>query len=206
MMKTEFRCPQCGQASGSIEQFSAGRTRCSRCGLVQRIPEAAAAHTVEPGFYQLEPMAVTPGGSPPREPVQRLPVAQRAPTSRLGWLEHIRPWVFETSQVQGIGAWLVILSAADLLMTFTLLRRSDAFFESNPIAQWFYQQWNITGMVFFKFSMIGGVILLSEIIERKRPGWGRFVLLVGCVGAAFAVYQGGRLYLADSVPMTVEMD
>ena len=45
-------------------------------------------------------------------------------------------------------------------------------------------------MVFFKFSIIGGVILLSEIIERKRPGWGRFVLLVGCIGAAYAVFTG----------------
>ncbi len=62
-------------------------------------------------------------------------------------------------------------------------------------------------MVFFKFSIIGGVILLSEIIERKRPGWGRFVLMVGCLGAAYAVFQGGRLYLAsENAPMHAELD
>ena len=59
----------------------------------------------------------------------------------------------------------------------------------------------MTGMVFFKFSMIAGVILLSEIIERNRPGWGRFVLLVGCIGAAYAVFTGGRLYMTAEVPM-----
>jgi hypothetical protein len=65
----------------------------------------------------------------------------------------------------------------------------------------------MAGMVFFKFSVIGGVILLSEIIERKRPGWGRMVLLVGCIGAVYAVFQGGRLYLAaDDAPMAAELD
>jgi hypothetical protein len=64
----------------------------------------------------------------------------------------------------------------------------------------------MAGMVFFKFSMIAGVILLSEIIERNRPGWGRFVLLIGCIGAAYAVFTGGRLYMAADIPMTVELD
>jgi hypothetical protein len=91
-------------------------------------------------------------------------------------------------------------------MTFALLRKSAVYVESNPIAQWFFARWNMTGMVFFKFSMIAGVILLSEIIERKRPGWGRFVLLVGCIGAAYAVFTGGRLYMAPDVPLAVELD
>jgi hypothetical protein len=203
-MKTEFHCTRCSQVFGAIGRLSAGRARCARCGLVQRIPEAAC--TIEPSCYELAPMAVAPAGSRADGLERRQAEQQIAPSPSSGWLGYIRPWVFETSQVQGIGVWLIILSAADLLMTFALLRRSDLFFESNPIAQWFYSQWNITGMVFFKFTIIGGVILLSEIIERKRPGWGRFVLLVGCVGAAFAVFQGGRLYLADSLPVAVEMD
>jgi len=102
---------------------------------------------------------------------------------------------------------LIILSAADLLMTFFLLQRSPVFFESNPIAHWFFAKWNMAGMVFFKFSIIGGVILLSEIIERHRPGWGRFVLFIGCVGAAYAVFHGFRLYIShDNLPMTAELD
>jgi hypothetical protein len=68
------------------------------------------------------------------------------------------------------------------------------------------ERWDIAGMVGFKFSLIAGVILLSEIIERKRPGWGRFVLLVGCIGAVYAVFTGGRLYLAPEVPVAAELD
>jgi hypothetical protein len=91
-------------------------------------------------------------------------------------------------------------------MTSVLLRKGSAFYESNPIAHWFLSKWNMTGMVCFKFSVIAGVVLLSEIIERKRPGWGRFVLLVGCIGAAYAIFTGGRLYMAAEVPMAVEVD
>ena len=205
-MKTEFRCPRCGQAFGASVHSSSGRATSAGCGLAQRIPEVVPAHAAEPSCYQLAPVAAAPVASRSVGPQRRQSEPLELRSSRLRRLQHLRPWVFEASHVQGIGAWLVLLSAADLLMTFTLLRRSELFFESNPIAQWFFAKWNITGMVFFKFSIIAGVILLSEIIERKRPGWGRFVLLVGCVGAAFAVFQGGRLYLADMVPVAVEMN
>jgi hypothetical protein len=98
-----------------------------------------------------------------------------------------------------MGTCLVVLSAADLFMTFTLLNASHRFIESNPIAQWFYAKWDMVGMVAFKFSIIGGVILISEIIERHRRGWGRFVLLVGCVGAAYAFLHGLRLYMSHEL-------
>jgi hypothetical protein len=87
------------------------------------------------------------------------------------------------------------LSAADLFMTFLLLRTSPTFYESNPVAQWVFQRWNIAGMVLFKFSVIGFVIVLGELIERRRPRWGKAVLLVGCVATAYAFAHGLRLYL-----------
>jgi hypothetical protein len=205
-MKMDFRCPRCGQAFGTNVDHSPGCPRYVRRGVVHKIREVDVARAEQSSCYQLAPMAAVPGGAPPEKAPPLLSRPQPAQSSRPGWLQYVRPWIFESSQVQGIGACLVALSAADLLMTFTLLRRSELFFESNPLAQWFYQQWNMTGMVFFKFSIIGGVIVLSEIIERKRPGWGRFVLLVGCLGAAFAVFQGGRLYLGESVPVAFEMD
>jgi hypothetical protein len=74
------------------------------------------------------------------------------------------------------------------------------------VAQWFFARWNIAGMVLFKFSIIGGVIAVSEFIERRRPGWGQFVLLIGCVGAAYAIYQGFNLYLHHDVPSSTGTD
>jgi hypothetical protein len=206
-MKTEFTCSRCGVACATDRDLTGRRVRCLSCGFVQRIPDASTAPSVAPSSYQLAPTPAPLGHRSPKEPNDPAPeLSQPTRHGWFAWLEHVRPWVFEASQVQGIGTWLIILSAADLLMTFVLLRKSPLFIESNPIAHWFFAKWNMTGMVFFKFSMIAGVILLSEIIERNRPGWGRFVLLIGCIGAAYAVFTGGRLYMAAEVPMAVELD
>jgi hypothetical protein len=114
--------------------------------------------------------------------------------------------IFDESQIQGIACGLLALSAADLFMTFALLRTSPTFFESNPVAQWFFARWNIAGMVAFKFSIVGAVIAASEFIERRRPGWGRFVLLIGCVGAAYALYRGISLYMGHQAPPVAPAD
>ncbi|MGO9464208.1 MAG: DUF5658 family protein [Isosphaeraceae bacterium] len=106
-----------------------------------------------------------------------------------------RGGAIEASQIQGLAILLIVLSAADLLMTVTLLRASPRFFEGNPVANWFFARWNISGLVMFKFGLLAGVTIVSEFIERRRPGWGRFVLLIGCAGAAYAVYTGVKLYM-----------
>jgi hypothetical protein len=205
-MKTEIACVRCGEPFSSSEDLAGRQVRCLTCGLVQRIPDASESRPVVPGAYQLTPTtAVTRPVVAPQSTSAKALSPQRFRQPRFAWLEHLRPWVFETSQVQGIGACLVALSAADLFMTVALLRKSPLFFESNPIARWFFAQWNIKGMVFFKFSLIGGVILLSEIIERKRPGLGRFVLMIGCIGAAYAVYTGSRLYMSPILPVPADL-
>jgi hypothetical protein len=60
----------------------------------------------------------------------------------------------------------------------------------------------MAGMVIYKFALVGFVIVLSEIIERRRPGWGKFILILGCAGALYAFSQGYRLYHALDVPPT----
>ena len=50
-------------------------------------------------------------------------------------------------------------------------------------------------MVVFKFAAIAGAIVLGEMIERRRPGMGKLVLLVGCAAAAAVVWHSLRLYL-----------
>jgi hypothetical protein len=94
----------------------------------------------------------------------------------------------------------VLLSAADLFMTYALLRTGGGFYESNPLALWFFRRWNMAGMTAFKFGAIGVAIALGEVIERRRPGWGRFVLYIGCAAAAVAFFQGLRLFLGFGHP------
>jgi hypothetical protein len=143
----------------------------------------------------------------PKPVLYRVPDPPRQrPPRKSGWHGLLDLLIFQQSQVQGIACGLLALSAVDLFVTFTLLRTGPAFFESNPVAQWFFARWNIAGMVAFKFSIIGAVIVVSEFIERRRPGWGRFVLMIGCVGAAYAAYKGLSLYLAHYNPLPDDAD
>jgi hypothetical protein len=189
-MSITFRCPACSRAFRVPSALIGKRARCRACGHVERIPDPQLS-LPEPSGYALTPEPVPRPAAPTSHYVPK----RSRKTQQVGWAEIIEVGLFHDSQVQGIACGLVALSAADLFMTFTLLRSSPAFFESNPVAQWFFARWNIAGMVAFKFSLIGGVIALSEFIERRRPGWGRFVLMVGCLGAAYAFYKGFTLYM-----------
>ncbi|MDX2038305.1 MAG: DUF5658 family protein [Isosphaeraceae bacterium] len=86
----------------------------------------------------------------------------------------------------------VLLSAADLFMTYRLLWKAR-FYESNPIAQFFFARWNIAGLTLFKFSLVIFIIVIAETIERYRPRVGRLILILGCVAAAAAAFHGYRL-------------
>ena len=210
-MKTRYTCMRCGQPFAADLDLAGLRVKCLMCGQVQQIPEAQPPPAVAPSAYELSAPPVVRPSAPvvafEPAPSRSVTRSREKKSARSGWQKWVRPWAVETSRVHGLGTCLVILSVADLLMTFALLRRSPAFFESNPIAQWFLAKWDMTGMVAFKFSLIGGAILASEIIERKRPGWGRLVLFIGCLGAAYAVIHGARLYMGNNdVPLAAELD
>jgi hypothetical protein len=111
------------------------------------------------------------------------------------WYALIRSGIFESSQVQAVACAFVVLSFLDFFLTYSLLRAHAMFYESNPVAHWFFERWNVVGLIAFKFSIVGGAIVLSEFIERRRRGWGRLVLWIGSLGTAYAVYKGAILHL-----------
>jgi ribosomal protein S27AE len=176
-------CARCGQSFTIARDLAETRIKCGACGYIQEIPE--------PGDYPLEPVPVE-SPSAPAQPSPN-PLMRKGGASR--WSNWLRSYAIEHSRLQGFSVCLLSLSAADLFMTFTLLRTSHTFYESNPIAQWIFHRWNMAGMVFFKFSAIALAIALGEVIERHRPGWGKAILLLGCIAAAYAFTHGLRLYL-----------
>ncbi len=107
----------------------------------------------------------------------------------------MRDYAVESSSLEQEILLLVALSAADLLVTYALLRQGPSFYESNPFAQWVFQRWNIAGMTLFKFGVIAGVIVIGEVAERRRPGLGRGLMAVSCVATAAVVAYGLRLLL-----------
>jgi len=184
------------------------QARCPACGKVQQIPGARqpvpAEQTEqemagrEASVYEL----AAPPLDPPRTNLWKTTrvVSKAAGTDSVWGL--IRESALGTSQLQELSICLIALSIADVIMTFTLLRTSHGYYESNPVAGWFFARWNMTGMVVFKFAAIAVAIALSEMIERRRPGMGKLVLLVGCAAAATVVWHSLRLYLgAPGLPV-----
>jgi hypothetical protein len=137
-----------------------------------------------------EPIPATP---PP--PPSSSPHRPRRGEASSSWREHLTDVAIGAGRLQGLSLVLLTLSITDLFVTFALLRISPGFYESNPVALWIFQRWDIAGMTFFKFGAIAVAIALGEVIERHRPGWGKAVLLIGCVATAAVVWHGLRLYL-----------
>lgn len=180
-------CARCGAEANLPRETSSSRVQCRVCGYVEEIPRGAEYPLAEP------PPAPNPATPPlPPAPEERHSEGEQAP-SRLVALLHA-----SGKEPSRLGAWsvlLLLLSAADLFTTYLLFRTSHVFYEANPVARLFFDRWNMAGMVLFKFSVIGGVIALAEYIERRRPGWGKAIMLIGCAAAAYAVVRGLRLFV-----------
>jgi hypothetical protein len=69
-------------------------------------------------------------------------------------------------------ALFILVSALDVFMTCILLSHQTAdgqhFYESNPIANYFFMQWGMKGMVFFKFAMVSFVMVIVQLIAMER--------------------------------------
>ena len=89
--------------------------------------------------------------------------------------------------------WLVVLSIFDILMTYALLRQGFHFYESNPVAQWWFTRWNMAGMTVFKFLAVA--VVSCEVVERRRPGLGRAVLSLGIVAVGAVLVYSVRLFV-----------
>jgi hypothetical protein len=74
----------------------------------------------------------------------------------------------------------VLASALDVFMTYILLNRGG-FRESNPIADYFISGWGKNGMVFFKFSLVAFVVVVTQTIALKRVDLARTLLNFGTV-------------------------
>ncbi len=197
----KFWCARCGRCYTTPQENLGRRARCRACGHVQVIPVPTTAPVASATGYALEetlpepeikPAALVPASSPQRKGES--------------WTKIIHSTVLGEGRLQSYSLCLVACSAADLFMTIALLRQHPGAYESNPIAQWFYARWNIAGMVFYKFALVGFVIALSELIERRRPGWGKFILILGSAGAAYAFLKGYRLHGGFDGPPAAAVD
>ena len=83
----------------------------------------------------------------------------------------------------------VVVSVIDILMTHRLIR-TGRFRESNPVAKFFYDHWDMSGMIIFKMTMVAVVVVLTQAIALRSPGRANFVLrLAICVVSVVVIYS-----------------
>ncbi len=209
-MTTRFWCARCGRSDPVPRALTGRRVRCRSCGHVQPILEPAdmpnpALTAPTSSTYALAPVPAPDPPLPPVPPSSSNPRRPRREESS-SWRAHLRDLAIDAGRLQGLSLLLVTLSLTDLFVTFNLLRTSPRFYESNPVALWVFRRWDMAGMTLFKFAAISVTIALGELVERRRPGWGKAVLLVGCAATAVVVWHGLRLYLGFEPMPIVEGD
>lgn len=68
--------------------------------------------------------------------------------------------------------WFVLVSSLDIMLTWFVLEFAGGY-EVNPIAAAVIDHWGLPGAIAFKFSLMLFVIIICEIIGRKRDGTAR---------------------------------
>ena len=94
----------------------------------------------------------------------------------------------------------IALNFMDLFMTFFLLSRGG-FHESNQLADYFLSRWGINGMVWFKIAWIMLVVVIAQVVARRRLGAARFVLYFGCMVVGGVVLYSAWLFLKYGGPV-----
>jgi hypothetical protein len=81
--------------------------------------------------------------------------------------------------------WFVLLSTLDVCLTAIVLGLGGH--EVNPLAQMILAEAGIAGMVVYKFLLVVLVIVICEVVGRRRPLTGRWLAHVAVAVSALPV-------------------
>jgi hypothetical protein len=86
--------------------------------------------------------------------------------------------------------WLVLVAALDIMLTWVILHFGGR--EVNGVAAHIITHYGLPGLVAFKFAIVAFVILLCEVIHRRRPSaarrLARWAIAINCVPIALAFW------------------
>ncbi|MFQ5490737.1 MAG: DUF5658 family protein [Phycisphaerae bacterium] len=107
----------------------------------------------------------------------------RAP--RLTWLS-LPPMRYQTHYI-----WFVLLSAVDIMLTWIILGLNGV--ELNPLAADVIGRQGLSGMIGFKFCLVVLVVIMAEVIGRRRDRTGRrlaeWAIALTTIPVATSLYQ-----------------
>ena len=87
--------------------------------------------------------------------------------------------------------WFVFISALDVMLTWVILYFGG--WEANHVADFVIGRFGLPGLVTFKFGIVVFVIVLCEIVGRRRPRSGKrlaeWAIAITCIPVVIALYQ-----------------
>ena len=80
--------------------------------------------------------------------------------------------------------YFILVNALDIFLTYLHLRGGNH--EANPIANFFFRNWNISGMIIFKLSIVASVCVIAQIVALSSLQKGSRLLnfgtvVIGCI-------------------------
>jgi hypothetical protein len=78
---------------------------------------------------------------------------------------------FEAVLYPNCYVWFVFLSALDLMLTWVVLYWGGR--EVNGLANYFFLQWQLPGMVAYKFGLVMFILCVCEIVGHHKDQLGR---------------------------------
>lgn len=139
--------------------------------------------------------AAEPASAPP--PPRAAELSAAAASAPAG-----RSLLLQAATYPTVYTWYVFLSSLDIMFTWVVLHAGGR--EENVLADWIIQQFNLPGLVLFKFCLVVLVVLICEVVGRRNATLGRtlgrWILLI----SAFPVAVGGshvlRILMTDPAP------
>jgi hypothetical protein len=123
-------------------------------------------------------MPYNPGVSPTSAKSGSLGTSESLPQT-VGWLS------LPEMRYQNQYVWFVFFSALDIMLTWAILRRGGR--EVNPVADQIIDMWGLTGAILFKFSLTMLVVIVCEVVGRKRLSTGTWLATTAMVVSAIPV-------------------
>lgn len=111
------------------------------------------------------------------------------------------PWLaLPEMRYQSAYVWLVLISFLDILLTFLVLYEWEGH-EVNPIAHAIIVQMGFIWAALFKFAIVVLVIIICEVVGRRRDRTGRRLSQVTVAISAFPVAYTFALLLRAGPPV-----
>ncbi len=87
----------------------------------------------------------------------------------------------------------ILINTLDIFMTYILMQFGAN--EANPIANYFFQKYNIKGMIFFKLMIVAAVCVIAQIVATKSIGKGKNLLTLGSILVGAVVIYSVLLFV-----------